>query len=167
MLPPKLILSPIDFSDHSGEALKTSAELATQFKAELLLVHVVPALPKLPSAAAVFHEGDYERALITDATSRLQSLVGKFQQTGLRARSEVGVANDVGMELLRIAEHNSVDLIVIATHGMTGWHRLAFGSVAEKVVRLASCPVLVLRAAAAAGSSPDASTHTESVSAGR
>jgi nucleotide-binding universal stress UspA family protein len=50
------------------------------------------------------------------------------------------------MELLRIAEHNNVDLIVIATHGMTGWHKLAFGSVAEKVVRLATCPVLVLRA---------------------
>jgi nucleotide-binding universal stress UspA family protein len=165
MLPPQLILCPMDFSDHSNEALKTSAELATQFKAELLLAHVVPALPKLPSAAAVFHEGDYERALITDATSRLQSLVGKFQQTGLRARSEVGVANDVGMELLRIAEHNSVDWIVIATHGMTGWHRLAFGSVAEKVVRLASCPVLVMRAAA--GSSPNASTHTDSVLAGR
>jgi nucleotide-binding universal stress UspA family protein len=50
------------------------------------------------------------------------------------------------MELLRIAERNNVDLIVIATHGMTGWHKLAFGSVAEKVVRLATCPVLVLRA---------------------
>ncbi|HEY6328990.1 MAG TPA: universal stress protein [Blastocatellia bacterium] len=50
------------------------------------------------------------------------------------------------MELLRIAEHNQVDLIVISTHGMTGWHQLAFGSVTDKVVRLATCPVLVLRA---------------------
>jgi nucleotide-binding universal stress UspA family protein len=50
------------------------------------------------------------------------------------------------MEILRIAEHNHADLIVIATHGMTGWHRLVFGSVAEKVVRLAHCPVLVMRA---------------------
>jgi nucleotide-binding universal stress UspA family protein len=55
------------------------------------------------------------------------------------------------MEILRITEHNSADLIVIATHGMTGWHRLVFGSVAEKVVRLASCPVLVLRANPKAG----------------
>jgi nucleotide-binding universal stress UspA family protein len=50
------------------------------------------------------------------------------------------------MELLRIAEHNNVDLIVIATHGMTGWHKLAFGSVTDKIVRIAECPVLVLRA---------------------
>ncbi len=55
------------------------------------------------------------------------------------------------MEILRIAEHDSADLIVISTHGMTGWHRLVFGSVTEKVVRLAPCPVLVLRANPKAG----------------
>ena len=53
------------------------------------------------------------------------------------------------MEIVRLAEHNNVDLVVIATHGMTGWRRLAFGSVAEKVLRLAGCPVLLLRAEAA------------------
>jgi nucleotide-binding universal stress UspA family protein len=51
------------------------------------------------------------------------------------------------MEILRIAEHSGADMIVIATHGMTGWHKLVFGSVAEKVVKMAACPVLVLRAA--------------------
>ena len=45
-----------------------------------------------------------------------------------------------------MGDHNKADLIVIATHGMTGWHRLAFGSVTEKVVRLSTLPVLVLRA---------------------
>jgi nucleotide-binding universal stress UspA family protein len=50
------------------------------------------------------------------------------------------------MELIRIAERNHVDMIVIATHGMTGWREFAFGSVAEKVVKEADCPVLVLRA---------------------
>ncbi len=64
---------------------------------------------------------------------------------GLSVRSEVGIANDVGMELLRIAEHNHVELIVIATHGVTGWNNFVFGSVAEKVVRQANVPVLVLR----------------------
>jgi nucleotide-binding universal stress UspA family protein len=47
---------------------------------------------------------------------------------------------------VRIAEHENADLIVIATHGMTGWRRVLFGSVAEKVVRLAKCPVLTIRA---------------------
>ena len=63
-------------------------------------------------------------------------------------RTEVGTANDVGMELVRIAEHDNVDMIVIATHGMTGWRRIAVGSVAQKVVEQAACPVLVLRAKA-------------------
>jgi nucleotide-binding universal stress UspA family protein len=68
----------------------------------------------------------------------------------VKARTEMGTANDVGMELVRIAEHEHADMIIIATHGMTGWHKIAFGSVAEKVVKQASCPVLVLRANAMA-----------------
>jgi nucleotide-binding universal stress UspA family protein len=49
------------------------------------------------------------------------------------------------MEIIRTAENEKADLIVIATHGMTGWREFAFGSVAEKVVKSAECPVLVLR----------------------
>jgi nucleotide-binding universal stress UspA family protein len=60
----------------------------------------------------------------------------------------VGTANDTGMEILRMAEDSHADLIVIATHGMSGWRQLAFGSVAEKVVRLSTFPVLVMRARA-------------------
>ena len=146
MLPPKLIMSPIDFSEHSDDALKAATDLATTFGSELCLVHVVPAIPRLPSASAFFHEGEYEQELHKCAQKRLDEMVRALEGRGIKARSEVGTANDVSMELLRIAEHNDVDLIVIATHGMTGWHKLAFGSVAEKVVRLAACPVLVLRA---------------------
>ena len=146
MLPPKLVLSPIDFSNPSREALETAARLASQTGAELLLVHVVPALPKLPSATALFNEAEFERELQRDAERRLADLATEFSEKGLKVRTEIGTANDVGMELIRIADHNSADLIVIATHGMTGWHRLAFGSVTEKVVRLSSLPVLVLRA---------------------
>jgi nucleotide-binding universal stress UspA family protein len=146
MFSPKLILAPIDFSEPSQDALSTAAELAKESSAELLLVHVVPAIPRLTSAAEVFHEGEYERALHHDAEQRLEQIVHSLKQSGLEARAEVGIANDVGMEILRIAEENHAGLIVIATHGMTGWHALVFGSVAEKVVRLANCPVLVLRA---------------------
>jgi nucleotide-binding universal stress UspA family protein len=148
MLPPKLILSPIDFSDPSHEALSTAADLASKFGSELLLVHVVPMLPRLPSPAVIFNEAEYEEQLHKDAVARLNELTGNLTAKGVKARSEVGTANDVGMEIIRLAESNSVDLIVIATHGMTGWHRLAFGSVAEKVVRMAACPVLLLRAEA-------------------
>ena len=163
MLPPKLILSPLDFSDPSHEALDTAAGLASRFDAELLLVHVVPMLPRLPSPAAIFNEAEFEQELHKDGVTRLNELTRKLIEKGLKARSEVGTANDVGMEIVRLAEHNNVDLVVIATHGMTGWRRLAFGSVAEKVLRLAGCPVLLLRAEAAEKPASSAAASTAAV----
>jgi nucleotide-binding universal stress UspA family protein len=146
MLPPKLILSPIDFSDSSHGALDVAVDFATRFGAELLLVHVMPAIEDLPKSVSVFKEGEYDQSLDDAAAKRLADLAATLAQKNVKARTEMGTANDVGMELVRIAEHEHADMIIIATHGMTGWHKIAFGSVAEKVVKLASCPVLVLRA---------------------
>jgi nucleotide-binding universal stress UspA family protein len=146
MMPLKLIMSPIDFSEHSHDALDAAADLASCVGAEILLVHIVPAIPKLPKASTIFKEREYEEELHKDAVDHLNELARKLGARGVKARVEVGTANDVSMELLRIAEHNHVDLIAMATHGMTGWRKLAFGSVTDKVVRLATCPVLVLRA---------------------
>jgi nucleotide-binding universal stress UspA family protein len=146
MLPPNLILSPIDFSDSSHAALEVAADFAARFGAELLLVHVVPAIPDLPENVSMLKEGEYDRSLVDAAAKRLSDLATKLAHKNVKARTEVGTANDVGMELVRSAEHNHADMIIIATHGMTGWHKIAFGSVAEKVVKQASCPVLVLRA---------------------
>jgi nucleotide-binding universal stress UspA family protein len=159
VLPPKLIMSPIDFSEPSQDALKTATELAACFGAELCLVYVVPAIPKLPSATTMFHEGEYEQQLHEGAQKQLDEMVRAIGRRGVAARSVVGTANDVSGELLRIAEHNNVDLIIMATHGMTGLHQLAVGSVTDKVVRLAACPVLVLRAQAAAAS-PEVKTES-------
>ena len=146
MLPPKLILSPIDFSDSSQAALEVAADFAARFGAELLLVHVMPAIEDLPTSVSVFKEGEYDQSLDDAAAKRLADLAATLAPKNVKARTEMGTANDVGMELVRIAEHEHADMIIIATHGMTGWHKIAFGSVAEKVVKLASCPVLVLRA---------------------
>jgi nucleotide-binding universal stress UspA family protein len=99
-----------------------------------------------------------------DAVQRLNELSHNLAAKGLKVRSEVGTANDVGMEIIRIAENNGADLIVIATHGMTGWRRLAFGSVTEKVVRLASGPVLVLRAEPAGKPASSAENKVTAVS---
>jgi nucleotide-binding universal stress UspA family protein len=166
MLPPKVIVSPIDFSVHSDDALKTAADLASRFGSELCLIHVVPALPKLPSLQALFNEADYEQALHSEAEKRLAQMVEEFARHGIKAQYAVGTANDTAMEILRVAQHHHADLIVIATHGMTGWHELAFGSVAEKVVQLATIPVLLLRAQperesgeASATSDPAAAAH--------
>jgi nucleotide-binding universal stress UspA family protein len=146
MIPPKLILAPIDFSDYSRNALQAAAAMASAFGATLLLAYVVPAIPDLPAGVSMLKEGEYDTELLQTASTRLSELASTIAKDNLSVRTEIGTANDVGMELIRIAEREQVDLIVIATHGMTGWRRIAFGSVALKVVEHASCPVLVLRA---------------------
>jgi nucleotide-binding universal stress UspA family protein len=166
MMPPKTILSPIDFSSPSDGAVKVAADLATRLGSELLLVHVVPMIPRLPSASTIFHEAEYEQELHNDAESRLRQVAAELSGAGLAVKTFVGTANDAGMEILRIAEQNNADLIVIATHGMTGWHKLAFGSVTEKVVRMSTCPVLVLKANAE-GELSDPSAKANSVASSR
>ncbi len=148
MLPPKLIMVPIDFSEHSHGALDVASEMASRLGAELLLVYVVPAIPDLPDSVSMFKEGEYDKSVDDAGAKQLTELAATLAPK-IKVRTEVGIANDVGMELVRIAEQDHVDLVVIATHGMTGWREIRFGSVAKKVVEQADCPVLVLRAKAA------------------
>jgi nucleotide-binding universal stress UspA family protein len=145
MFTPKLIMAPLDFSGFSMEALETAKDLAAHYNAELLLLHVVPFIPMLPDGVDYFQDGKYEEQLSNSAEATLAKLADQLRASGIKARTAVGTANDAAMEIVRTAEDEKVDLIVIPTHGMTGWKRLAFGSVTDKVVRTANCPVLVLR----------------------
>lgn len=163
MFSAKRILSPIDFSDFSLQALDVAEDIAKRYDSELVLVHVVPVIPKLEGHADIFTEGEYENKLIASTSTRLADIVAKLQQKGLHARSTVSLSNDPAMEIMRVAESEKSDLIVIATHGTTGWRRLAFGSVTDKLVRNAECSVLVLRAPAAAAAEPASVAASASV----
>jgi nucleotide-binding universal stress UspA family protein len=142
----KTILAPIDFSDFSNNALGVAIDLASRLGAELILVNIVPAIPDLPSSVSILKEGEYDQSLHNAAAKRLSDLAAGLSPKNIKVRTEIGTANDVGMEIVRIADSEHADMIVIATHGMTGWRRIPFGSVAKKVVEEADCPVLVLRA---------------------
>lgn len=150
MLSPKLLLSPIDFSDSSLNALNVAKDIAKQFGSTILLLHAMPVVPR-PTKGLSEH-GVYELELLETARLRLGDLAEKVQQAGVHARSIVGLANDAALEITRMAKSEEADLIVISTHGLTGWRRFAFGSVAEKVVRTGPCSVLVVRGVA----TPDA-----------
>lgn len=76
--------------------------------------------------------------------SRLGEIARELMEKGIRTNTFVR-HGDAASEIVRIAEQQRVGLIVIATFGKTGWRRFAFGSVTEKVVRLAPCPVLTIR----------------------
>jgi nucleotide-binding universal stress UspA family protein len=142
MLPLKKIVSPTDFSPASQNGLDAAIELAKHFGAEIVLVNVLPVLPAAPSDPNfVFEVPEYERALHVDAERRLAELAGELTAKGIIVRTEVG-HGDAGAEIVRVAKDEAADVIVIATHGSTGWRHVMFGSVAEKVVRLAHRPVL-------------------------
>jgi len=146
MLPFKKIVCPVDFSPASQHAVSQAVELAASSGAEILLVNVVPVLPAAPSDPNfVFEVPEYERALHADADRQLTALAAEAAAKGVTLRTAVG-HGDAGAEIVRIAKDESADLIVIATHGMTGWRHVMFGSVAEKVVRLAGRPVLTIPA---------------------
>ncbi len=142
----KTILAPIDFSDFSHNAVDVATDLASRLGAELILVNIVPAIPDLPSSVSILKEGEYDQSLHDATAKRLSDLAASLSAKNIRVRTQIGTANDVGMEIVRIADSEPADMIVIATHGMTGWRRIPFGSVAKKVVEEAECPVLVLRA---------------------
>lgn len=146
MLTFKSILCPTDFSEPSYEGLKYAIELAAQFRAELILLHVVPVPPPLPpDPNYVFEVPEYERILHRDAEQKLNQLAAEWVPKEVKVRHLIG-HGDAGSEIVRLAEDERAELLVIATHGLTGWRHLIFGSVAERVVRMATCPVLTVRA---------------------
>ena len=145
MFRPTVVVAPTDFSDAAAGAVETAAGIASRTGAKLVLVHVVPMLPTLPASVSIFKEGEYERSLQEDAGRRLAALAAKYTQAGIAVETEIGLANEVAGEINLISKKHGADLIVIATHGMTGWNAYAFGSVAEKVLRTSPVSVFVIK----------------------
>jgi nucleotide-binding universal stress UspA family protein len=145
MLPVKKIICPTDFSEASKEGLRAAEELARHFGADLFLVHVIAPLPTIPGASAPtgFHIPSVLKEIQASAMKMLEHLIKR--DVSMRVRVEpVVLQGDPAREIVRVAEERSADLIIIASHGESGWQRFVSGSVAEKVVRLATCPVLTV-----------------------
>jgi universal stress protein A len=150
LLPIKTILCPTDFSEPSYEALKDADELASHFSAKLVLIHVV-SVPTYPaavtpeaSASSIDFFASYQQEMEVYAKNALDQVVQEKVSEGIESRTKVCLG-DAATEIVGAATNENADLIVIATHGLTGWRRFMFGSVAEKVVRIAQCPVLTIR----------------------
>jgi len=145
MLPIRKLLAPTDFSDTSAETVIRASELAQHFGAELLIAHVIPPIPTLPSDPHYnFEVPAYQDALRENARRQLDETIAGLVLKELKARALLS-HGDPAREIVQMAREENVDMIVIATHGLTGWQHLVFGSVAEKVVRFAECPVLTVR----------------------
>ena len=139
------VLVPIDFSDHAGKALSHAKVIAKRYEAKLHLLHVVEAIPN-----PYFYVGDHHSLydLIPDIEEKSSLHMKKlFADTpGPEVPFEVSVIGGrATSDIVTFAKDEGTDLIVIATHGLTGLAHLFLGSVAERVVRRAPCPVLTVK----------------------
>ncbi len=138
----KKILVPFDFSEHSEKALHWAGSIAEKWQAQVLLLHVVPTPTHPPMVTGGFFDiTQFETSLREDAERRVRERVAKEKRQGIESKVVVGVPF---LDICRTAEREKVDLIVMGSHGRTGLAHVLIGSVAERVVRHASCPVLVV-----------------------
>ena len=152
MLPIRAVLHPTDLTDASRPALEMAGSLAQDYRAELIVLHVLP----MPVAAVVdgvavdlpAGEGEDEAARTRLGEVRPTQFNGPVTR-----RLERGGAV---REILRVADEVGADLIVMGTHGRGGLSRLVLGSTAEGVMRKAPCPVITVRPEAAARPEPAA-----------
>ncbi len=143
---PTRILLPIDFSASSQAALEMAADLARHFHAELWLVNVIPMFPTT-SLPDLIPEATFIQEARTYAEGHLAKCNAVLLAKGVKSISSVEIGNDVSSAILEVVEREHIDMVVISTHGISGWHPLVFGSIAEKVVKLVQCPLLLLRSA--------------------
>lgn len=137
-LPKKRVVVPVDFSESCKEAVRVGLQLVTD-PSELHIVHVLPALHAGEPGVIWDSVDDHKRAAnVRDAMST------EFGATIEGATRHVRFGRP-GAAIVDLADEIDAELIVIPSHGRTGLARLALGSVAEKILRLAHCPVLVLR----------------------
>jgi universal stress protein A len=141
------ILSPVDFHENSLAALEYAAQFARQYDATVYLLHVIPT-DELHLHREVYRPAEGGGADVHWAEKvskeKLQEIAHEHVRGGIRHEILTRVG-DAAKRILETADEVGAELIVMATHGRTGLSHFFLGSVAEQVVREASCPVLTLR----------------------
>jgi nucleotide-binding universal stress UspA family protein len=146
MIQLRRILVPTDFSQYSQCALDYASAFAERFGSELHLLHVVnDYYPMTPDAGLILADADhYRRAVVSAAGQEIQQLPAPGMHSTINVVRKVSVGQPF-VEIIRYAREHEVDLIVIGSHGRSGLSHVLMGSVAERVVRKAGCPVLTVR----------------------
>ena len=144
MIEYQCLLCPVDFSEISGRALKVASDLAEKFAASLHVLHV------FQYPASSFPEGIYTVSEDEgrEIRSRLSRKLDKFVSDNTASEIEITTGLSEGIphiEIVRSAEKNNADMIVMGTHGRTGLSHVLLGSVAERVIHTSTIPVLSVR----------------------
>lgn len=142
----RTILVPCDFSESATHALAWAVALAERWGAKVVLVHVVPFFHHVSMIERVLIDIPVlDAARVQDAQQRLQELVAAQQGTPTVTIEPRVLRGDPFLVICETAEREPADLIVMGSHGRSGLAHVLLGSVAERAVRHASCPVLVTR----------------------
>lgn len=143
---PKTILLCTDFSGNSGPARDLAVDYARTFCAKLVILHVIDTWAGFPAyeGRIPIDVGQVVRSMESAVTDDLTAMAKQFRSVvgEVETHSRFGAP---AQEIVRLAADESVDLIVMGTHGWTGLKHVLLGSVAENVVRTARCPVLIVR----------------------
>ena len=142
----KKILVPYDFSEYADGALDWAQECAEKWSASVSLLYIVPAFSQLahPESVQLLGLASLAADMVVDAERRLQQVVAKRGLDSISTKTRA-LLGDPLQGICEFAEQNQSDLIVMGSHGRTGLAHVFLGSVAERVVRHAPCPVLVVR----------------------
>ena len=145
MIKLKKILVPTDFSDFSELAFQYGLSFCREYGAEMTMLHVIED-PFYPSAGGSFgfDMAGFFSKMEEEAQKKMDELIATDQAKGVTVQRQI-VRGTPFLEIIRVAKEQDSDMIVIATHGRTGLAHVLMGSVTEKVVRKAPCPVLVVR----------------------
>jgi nucleotide-binding universal stress UspA family protein len=147
MKPFKKILVPVDFSPHSAEAIRYAADLSRRYEASVGLVHVYETIAYSVPDGFVLYTAQQLTDLYSLFTKQLDGARADAEAAGALRLSTHMLEGAPAREITQFAEAGSYDLIVMGTHGRSGLQHAFFGSVAERVLRKAVCPVLTVRLA--------------------
>jgi nucleotide-binding universal stress UspA family protein len=145
MIALKNILVATDFSEPSAVALDYGRDLARSYDATLHVVHVIEDLLALHGPEIGFAYADVERNIEAAVRRDLDAALSAVDRETLNARTVITRAPNVSHALTEYARNNAIDLIIVGTHGRGAIQRFLIGSVAERVMRTAPCPVLTVR----------------------
>ena len=139
------ILVPIDFSEHSRRALDVAIELAQKFAGRLQLIHAYPIHPLLLNPYDMHIPADFEHEFRKASDQKMAACADHVRKAGLEV--ETTCTPDLPSEaIVGCAEKIHADLIVMGTRGLTGLKHVVLGSVAERTLRTAPCPVMTVKA---------------------
>ncbi len=139
------ILVPVDFSDHSRAALETAAEIATTFDASIHLLHCYQIQPGGIAPYGIVMPTELYNDLRDAAESRLKEWQEKSSTGGVEVEASLS-SNFPSEAIAQTAEEIGADLIVMGTRGLSGIKHVMLGSVTERTIRQAACPVLSVKA---------------------